>query len=239
MRGNQACLQCHGEFEASLTAHTHHPSASEGSLCYNCHMPHTTYGLLKQARSHEVDSPSVSSTVETGRENACNLCHLDRTLAWTAEVMAEWYGQPAPPVSSEQEQTADGLLQAVRGDAGQRAMAAWHMGWAPARAASRADWFVPVLAQLLEDPYAAVRYVAGSSLSSLDEGVQLSGGHMGSTEQLRGQHRQAVTVWEARPRKGRLGANEAVLMGEGGAFRRAQFDRILAERDDRRVLRNE
>jgi hypothetical protein len=153
--------------------------------------------------------------------------------------MAEWYGQAVPALSPEQEQRADGLLQAVRGDAGQRAMAAWHMGWGPARGASRTDWFVPVLAQLLEDPYAAVRYVAGASLASLGEGRPFAGGHMGSTEQLRGQHERAVAGWEARPHAGRLGASEAVLMSKGGIFRRAQFDRILAERDDRRVLRNE
>ena len=34
--------------------------------------------------------------LETGRPNACNLCHLDRTLAWTAKHLEGWYGF-APP----------------------------------------------------------------------------------------------------------------------------------------------
>ena len=47
-------------------------------------MPYTTYGLLKTIRSH-TDQQSVGRRrrVETGRPNACNLCHLDKTLAWT------------------------------------------------------------------------------------------------------------------------------------------------------------
>ena len=32
------------------------------SRCYNCHMPYTTYGLLKTIRSHTVSSPSVAET---------------------------------------------------------------------------------------------------------------------------------------------------------------------------------
>ena len=46
MEGNQACVQCHTAFEAKLEEHTHHRAMSTGSLCYNCHLPHTTYGLL-------------------------------------------------------------------------------------------------------------------------------------------------------------------------------------------------
>ena len=35
-------------------------------------------------RSHQVSSPSVAESLPpVGRPNACNLCHLDRTLAWT------------------------------------------------------------------------------------------------------------------------------------------------------------
>ena len=92
MRGNESCIQCHEEFQSedSLVSHTHHSADSSGSQCYNCHMPHTTLGLMKAMRSHTVDSPSVSTTLETGRPNACNLCHLDKTLAWTSQQLGEW-----------------------------------------------------------------------------------------------------------------------------------------------------
>ncbi|HKQ40089.1 MAG TPA: cytochrome c3 family protein, partial [Verrucomicrobiae bacterium] len=87
MESNAACTQCHQDLSPN---HSHHTQTSSGSLCYNCHMPHTTYGLMKAIRSHQVDSPSVQATIATGRPNACNLCHLDKTLAWTAEKLTEW-----------------------------------------------------------------------------------------------------------------------------------------------------
>ena len=54
---NEACYQCHESFRDQLTQHTYHAPESPGSSCYNCHMPHTTYGLLKAVRSHEISSP--------------------------------------------------------------------------------------------------------------------------------------------------------------------------------------
>ena len=85
-QGNGACLQCHTTIAERVTAHTHHAAESSGSSCYNCHMPHTTYGLLKTIRSHQISSPSVQASLATGRPNACNLCHLDKTHQWTADI---------------------------------------------------------------------------------------------------------------------------------------------------------
>jgi predicted CXXCH cytochrome family protein len=167
MESNQACLQCHDKMQ--VQNHTRHQAGSSGSLCYNCHMPHTTYGLMKAIRSHTIDSPSVQNTLDTGRPNACNLCHLDKTLAWTARNLSTWYGQPPPVMSNDEQQISAAALGALRGDAGQRALVAWHMGWEPARKASGEKWIPPYLAQLLEDPYSTVRYIAQRSLKRLPE----------------------------------------------------------------------
>ena len=67
MDGNQACLRCHQQYEKELTAHTHHGSESSGSLCYNCHMPYTSYGLLRAIRSHQIDRPTVVSALQAKR----------------------------------------------------------------------------------------------------------------------------------------------------------------------------
>ena len=83
MDGDSACTQCHDGIAADPSAHTNHAPDSVGSRCYNCHMPYTSYGLLRAIRSHTVTSPSVRESVEIGRPNACNLCHVDRTLAWS------------------------------------------------------------------------------------------------------------------------------------------------------------
>src|SRR6185295_14905062 len=143
--GNDACLQCHtpvargfqprsrGPETAALpdiTPHTRHRAGSSGSSCYNCHMPHTTYGLLKTIRSHQISSPSVQTTLATGRPNACNLCHLDKTLGWTAQYLDAWYGLTPPTLGDDELSVAASLVWLLEGDAGQRAMIAQSMGWA-------------------------------------------------------------------------------------------------------------
>jgi predicted CXXCH cytochrome family protein len=167
--GDAACIQCHQAFQAEskLVAHTHHKAGSSGSECFNCHMPRTTYGVLKAIRSHQVSSPRVAVELATGRPNACNLCHLDKSLAWTAQHLESWFAQPQPQLSDSQRDVADSVRLALAGDAGQRALVAWHLGWNPADGISGTSWMAPVLGQLLDDPYAAVRYIAERSLRQL------------------------------------------------------------------------
>ena len=167
MDTNGACLQCHEPIELNVTAHTNHAAGSSGSSCYNCHMPYTAYGLMQAIRSHTISSPTATESVELGRPNACNLCHLDQTLAWTAERIETWYGTPPPEISSDQATVAASLLWLLRGDAGLRALTAWSMGWAPAQETSGTGWMVPHLAEALNDPYDTVRYIAYRSLRSL------------------------------------------------------------------------
>jgi predicted CXXCH cytochrome family protein len=162
-----ACLQCHPRYAENVEAHTHHPVDSEGSRCQNCHMPHTVYGLLKSIRSHWIDSPNATTARDTGRSTACNLCHLDRSLGWSADRLEAWYGQPRPSLTTDQERVGEGIRMALTGDAQQRAMTAWHMGWAEAKRASGSDWMGHYLGHLLDDPYPAVRYIAGHSLGRL------------------------------------------------------------------------
>ncbi len=165
MRTNKACLQCHKEMSDDVSAHTLHPVNSAGSNCYNCHMPHTSYGLLKAIRSHTIETPNVETTLETGRPNACNLCHLDKTLDWTAEHLAKRTKKTKTNVPDIHKTTAASAVWLLNGDAGQRAIAAWHMGWEPALIASGTGWQSPMLADSLNDPYSAVRYIANKALS--------------------------------------------------------------------------
>ncbi len=164
METNDACLQCHEKFRTQITSHTRHEVQSSGSLCYNCHMPHTTYGLLKAMRSHQVSSPSVSKDTGAGRPNACNLCHLDRSLGWAATELAKWSTQKPIALTEDQKTVPAGALWLMQGDAGERAIAAWHMGWAPARHASTNFPFAALLGLTLDDSYSAVRFVAQRSL---------------------------------------------------------------------------
>ncbi len=164
MDGDAACTQCHASIAHDVSVHTNHAPGSAGSRCYNCHMPYTSYGLLRAIRSHTVTSPSVRESVVIGRPNACNLCHLDRTLAWSADHLAAWYAQPAPRLDEDEGATAASILWLLRGDAGQRALTAWSYGWRPAQEASGTSWMPPYLGELLGDPYDAIRFIAAASL---------------------------------------------------------------------------
>ena len=169
-QSNSACLQCHEKFAQSvrLAAHTRHSPNSSGSDCYNCHMPHTTYGVLKAIRSHEVSSPRVRADLQTGRPNACNLCHLDQSLHWSAQHLKDWFGQDIPQIPEHGKSVSHAVRLALSGDAGQRALIAWHLGWPIAQQTSGTNWLGPILGQLLDDPYAAVRLVAERSARTIN-----------------------------------------------------------------------
>ncbi len=234
MDGDEACLQCHSEYRDNPTAHTHHAAGSSGSRCYNCHMPHTTYGLLKAIRSHEINSPTAKETLAAGRPNACNLCHIDQTLAWTARYLNEWYQQPAPELDADHQAHSLMVLHALRGDAGQRALAAWHLGWGPARAAGVEQWQPPILAQLLNDPYSAVRFIAERSLRSLPGFAEVSYDALAAprereaaAERVRAQWGQAALA---------LTDPQRVLLRADGTLLEERLREIAAQRDDRPVM---
>jgi hypothetical protein len=196
-------------------------------------MPYTTYGLLKGLRSHQISSPSVEIDVKTGRPNACNLCHLDKTLGWTSQQLALWYRQAKPKLTPDQESVSAIALLALRGDAGQRALAAWHMGWKPAIEISGNDWATPFLGQLLTDPYSAVRYVAQRSLKKIPGFQALSYDYLGSEEH---RMRTQQAVFEQAGTQARQPLNKPqVLWGPTGRWQTNRVATLLKERDERPV----
>ena len=231
MRADQACLQCHEVEQYATTSHTFHDSQSHGSRCYNCHMPHTTYALLKAIRSHQISSPDVHLDNAVGRPNACNLCHLDQPLAWTAGYLQRWYGQEVPDLSERNREIATGVDWALRGDAGQRALVAWHMGWQPAMAASGSEWLPLYLSALLKDPYNAVRLLAYRSLSRQEGFHDIPFQYMG--DNVDASATTARERWQQSMAQRRTGA--AILIEEDGTVREDVFQRLLDQRDNRPV----
>ena len=236
MESDQACLQCHKDMVARLTAHTHHEANSAGSRCYNCHMPHTTYGLLHAMRSHQVSSPNVRESLDYGRPNACNLCHLDQTLSWTAEKLHAWYQQPVPELSEDDRTIAAAVQWLVKGDAGQRALLAWGIGWEPAQKISGRSWLYPYLIYSLLDPYAAVRYDAWKSLQTLPGFADFNFTYTANPNELGEAAKAAYEKWWKEVRAANPDFDPKTLLDSEGRFQPEAFQRLRRARDDTPIV---
>lgn len=230
MAGNRACTPCHEKIGSNLEAHTHHPASSTGSLCYNCHMPYATYGLLKAVRNHYIDSPSVKTSLTTGRPNGCNLCHLDKSLGWTDDHLVRWYGASRVPMHRDDREVSATVLMALRGNAAQRALMAANLGRPEARAASGAPWTAFHLCQLMDDPYAAVRLIAFRSLQTLPGFEAVGFDPVGAKADRDRGRAAALGIWRSqaagRPPSG-------VLLRDDGTPDDARIRRFLDARDQR------
>ncbi len=234
MDGNNACLQCHEPMRDDVTAHTRHAADSSGSSCYNCHMPYTAYGLLKTERSHTVSSPSAAESSELGRPNACNLCHLDQTLGWTADRLNDWYGTPVPELNGPYRTVAASLLWMLAGDAGLRAVTAQSMGWGPAQAVSGTSWLVPHLGEALGDGYDAVRFIAARSLRSLPGYADLTYDFDGPEQDRVDVAVRVLREWRASPASRQR--REPQLLVDADGELRVNAMRQLFDQRDRRPL---
>ncbi|QEG02720.1 hypothetical protein Mal15_68410 [Stieleria maiorica] len=235
MRGDAACLQCHPKYAELGSQHTHHPIDSAGSRCMNCHMPHTVYGILKTIRSHTISSPSVATTIDTGRPNACNLCHLDHTLEQTATSLADWYGHDKPDLAPIEQVTAASLLYFLGGDAAQRVLQVNAMEWQPAREASGTDWMSFYLLLGMEDPYDAIRLISERAYKSLPGAAPLQYDFLASPQQRAASlRREYQTLLQSR-----LPSRQALLIGPDGLLDRSRFGFLTQQRNGRPVYLQE
>lgn len=235
MDGNQACYQCHASYREKLAEHTRHQAASSGSQCFNCHMPHTTYGLFKAIRSHQISSPSVAVALATGRPTACNLCHLDQTLAWTAENLSRWYGHPSAELDADQQSLSVAASLLLRGGRLQRAVLCWLAGWKPALDVSGRDWLPPILAPLLDDPSPVMRMVSSRSLEANDSRYAVEYDFVGPSEERQAAARRVLEIWNQLPIERRQKLPARVLVKPDGSSDEESIERLLLERDDRHV----
>ncbi|HIA20753.1 MAG TPA: hypothetical protein EYN70_15290 [Planctomycetaceae bacterium] len=197
MEGNHACLQCHQKFQDKIPQHTHHAVNSSGSKCYNCHMPHTSYALLKAIRSHRVEVPSAAVSAAVDKPNGCNQCHLDKSLQWTADYLKQWYHIETEALTPEQQIESFTLTLLLRGDAAERAITAWTCGWQEAQETSVYLATVPALAELLDDPYVAVRRIAFQSLRSMKGFEDLQFNFVGPEADRLEVKREVMLRWES------------------------------------------
>jgi len=236
MDSDTACLQCHQTMATNISAHTHHLADSSGSRCYNCHMPRTTFGLLHAMRSHQVSSPTVVESINYGRPNACNLCHLNQTLTWTAQKLEAWYHEPMPPLSPDDRNIAAAVQWIVKGDAGQRALIAWGMGWESAQKTAGHDWLYPYLIYSMNDPYAAVRFDAWKSLQTLPGFSDFTFTYTAADDSISEVSAHAYEKWLREIRNPDVTYPPETALDAEGRFRQDIFQRLRSERDDKRII---
>jgi hypothetical protein len=84
-----ACAGCH------TMASDHARHAPTDATCLDCHMPRIVQGISAFVRTHRISSPSDPAMLADGGVNACNLCHLDRSVAWTVDQLrTHWNTSP-------------------------------------------------------------------------------------------------------------------------------------------------
>ena len=167
MRTNQACNQCHQQFNApdKLIAHTKHSADSAGSSCYSCHMPQVVYGVMTFHPTHDITVPDPALTATAAVPNACNQCHVDKSVNWAiAQTKNLW-----PDKFSNSQTSADaqfnepeGARALFAGDALTRALAAEAL-----TASTGADYYLPLLGEAFAtENYPIVRYFAANGMAA-------------------------------------------------------------------------
>jgi hypothetical protein len=92
-RALAACAGCHATQAQPVHAGTGHiaSGAARTTTCLDCHMPRIVMGIDRFVRTHRISSPTNAQLLAEAAPNACNVCHLDRTIDWTlTELRTGW-----------------------------------------------------------------------------------------------------------------------------------------------------
>ncbi len=167
-RGNHACLQCHSKYEtkAALVGHTGHSAESTGSRCYDCHMPRVVYGIMSVHPTHEITVPDPMLTISQGVPNACNQCHLDKSVNWSiTQARRLWTARFASAQTSSDTRfdLPEGPRALFAEDALCRALVAEALG--AFESGTNRQWAKPYLIEAFEDNYPIVRFFAANGLA--------------------------------------------------------------------------
>jgi hypothetical protein len=157
---------------------------------------------------------------------------LDQTLGWTSKHLSRWYRQPPVTLRQEEMRIAASLVWLLRGDAMQRAISAWHLGWKPAQEASGNQWQAPFLSRLLEDPYSAVRYQAIKALQGLPGFTEFEADFIGSASELKAAQARAVETWGQSRGDPSRDDRAQILLGDDYEVLEEIVTRLLSHRDD-------
>jgi hypothetical protein len=165
---NEACLNCHESYAKNITQHTGHKESSDGSLCYNCHMPKITYGIMTFHRSHKIESPNPIEEFSHDKPNACIACHIDKSSNWIITKSLELWPGLTDKKQIYTKETVQSILSLHSGDPVERAIAAYNIKYkGQLFTAQEKIFFVPHLLYSMSESYPAIRRFSHKSLMSI------------------------------------------------------------------------
>ncbi|BBO67585.1 hypothetical protein DSCA_15150 [Desulfosarcina alkanivorans] len=135
--GNDLCLQCHRAAIYDTRDHHFHKKVGEpgdpiraesgeilfdvgtGASCEGCHMPGRHYMGVDYRPDHSFRIPRPDLSLALDTPNACNRCHVDKTVQWSVDAMGKWYGKKIRPhygttLAAGRQQDPDALAELVR-----------------------------------------------------------------------------------------------------------------------------
>ncbi len=163
-KDDAVCLKCHETYRSTekRLAHTHHPAGSDGDRCLNCHMPRINEGINDLVRTHMIFSPTKKEMIQENHPNACNLCHLEKSIDWTLENLKGWYGKTYEDwrirlkYPDRSGSTAKGWLESTE--------PAVRLVGALGLIRSKSPTRIPEILEALDDPYLLNRQFAAKAL---------------------------------------------------------------------------
>jgi len=150
----RACTGCHRALASPAAARAHGRHRDGAASCLDCHMPRIVQGVSDLVRTHRISSPTDPAMLAAAAPNACNLCHLDRSIAWTLDALATGWGRRLEPDASWRRAYGDldapvGLVWLGSGRRGARLAAAAAYARSPLGRGA-----LPALAAILDAPVA-------------------------------------------------------------------------------------
>ena len=102
------------------------------------------------------------------------------------------------------------------------------MGWSEAQEASGDDWQSIYLAQVLNDPYLAIRLIARRSLQTFPGLADMKLEPLGTDSERADAILSIISRWDQDPHD----ANPALLLGPNNRVKTSQIDAIMKQRDE-------
>ncbi|MCF6319559.1 MAG: hypothetical protein L3J83_09845 [Proteobacteria bacterium] len=181
MLTNAACLNCHTKYSNNLTEHTGHKEQSDGSLCYNCHMPKIVYGIMAFHRSHKIESPNPVKEFLEDKPNSCVACHIDKSSEWVTKKSFEIWPQLSGKIAKINNNIIQSLFKLHSGDPVERAIAAVNISYqgqlqGQLNKGHEKLFLIPHLLYAMEDNYPAIRRFSYKSINTILKGLAIESG---------------------------------------------------------------